>query len=546
VIGVQRNLRTRDWWSSKIPPLLAVAYAVILVGNVDWRQALPALLRLLLSIVGVAGYGYVLNDVFDVEEDRRRGKTNSMAGFNRYQQAALLLLLASLGLAPMVGGPFGRVSVSLVVLNLALPMLYSIPPVRLKERGIFGVVADAMGVHVVPTLFFAISMAGLGDGSSGLRTTGLIAAAGLWALMAGSRGIIVHQVRDRESDLSAGVKTFGGTIDPGAARTVVFRLMFPAELLALSVLLITVIPAAPILIGVIPVYLSFELLKVLDDWKLPIADADNPGGEPYVPLEHNDLYEVWLPLSLSVQLAARALPFAILSVVHLVVFAPSIRGRLADMVSLSPVILWFLAGKGRAPLCIASFSESDASAQGFALRKASNEVRVFVGVDRWCLNGVNLFSADLVRGLRKRGLEAVILLTGESGDGIGGAGAETGRPADVPFVGLPANRDSRWGGSGVAMIRFLEHQAPCVYVPNGDLRHSSLLPLLSDKVGVARVAHYDMDHIAGEYRKVFEEKERLGERTYRRSGGALERVAAFARLYRISRERSSTGADPGG
>jgi len=31
------------------------------------------------------------------------------------------------------------------------------------------------------------------------------------------RGIIVHQVRDRESDLSAGVKTFGGAMDPRTA-----------------------------------------------------------------------------------------------------------------------------------------------------------------------------------------------------------------------------------------------------------------------------------------------------------------------------------------
>jgi 4-hydroxybenzoate polyprenyltransferase len=529
MIGIRGTLRTADWWASKIPPLLAVAYAGFLLGDIPAPIALPALLRLLLAILAVAGYGYVLNDVFDIDEDRRRGKANRVATLKRWQQAALLLLLASLALAPLVRGPFSTVSTFLAVMNLALPMLYSIPPIRLKERGILGLIADAMGVHVVPALFFAVSIAGLSERSGGWRMPGFIAATGFWALVAGLRGIIVHQMVDRRSDLDAGVKTFAGGIDPRTARNVLVRIIFPAELLALSILLLMIVPAAPILIGVIPLYLVFELLKVLDDWRLPAVDADPPGGGPYIPLEHNDLYELWLPLSLGIELAVFEPTFVILPVLHLFAFWPSTWRRLEDLASLTPAIRWFATGQGRAPLCIAPYSpysEAGASAEGAAGLEAPRQLTVFVGVGRRSRSAANLFAADLVSRLRKCGLDAVILVAQESS----GAAASLDRLADVPLVELPLNRDERWGTDWVAIIRFLERHAPCIYVPIGEGRPSSVTPLLSDQVVVVRVAHYNADHVLEECRKVLAMRGRVGNSAFHRVGSPLHRMAALLRL----------------
>ena len=296
----------------------------------------------------------------------------------------------------------------------------------------------------------------------------------------------------------------------------VFRRIFPAELVALSILLLTMIPDAPILIGVVPLYLFFELLKVLDDWRLPLLDPDNRAREPYIPMANNELYEVWLPLSLGIQLAVTALPFIVLPSMQVLVFLPNIRERLKDVASLTPVLRWFLTGRGRAPLCIAPYSESDASALGFASRKLSDEMSVFVGATHWSLNAVNVFSADLVRGLRKRGLDAVILLSEESTVRGGSNEAEYDRPGDVPFVGLRARNDSRWGADWVAVVRFLEHQAPCIYVPSGNSRFSSLVPLLSDRIGVARVAHYDFDHLDEECRKILLVTDQMWKPEFRR------------------------------
>src|SRR5260370_9577719 len=69
-----------DWWFSKIPPVLAVAYLDILRLGTD--PVLGALLLgcFLCSIAMVAAYGHVINDACDVETDLRAGKHNHTAG----------------------------------------------------------------------------------------------------------------------------------------------------------------------------------------------------------------------------------------------------------------------------------------------------------------------------------------------------------------------------------------------------------------------------------------------------------------------------------
>ena len=125
--------------------------------------------------------------------------------------------------------------------------------------------------------------------------------------------------------------------------------------------------------------------------------------------------------------------------------------------------------------------------------------RVIVGATYWTLNGVNVFSANLVRGLRARGIEAEILLTEQDTERITITDAAMARPADVPMATLPVERWHSWGAHWGAMVRYLEDRAPCVYIPNSDWRHSCVCPLLSDDVRVAGVVHSDdpmhYDHV---------------------------------------------------
>ena len=124
---------------------------------------------------------------------------------------------------------------------------------------------------------------------------------------------------------------------------------------------------------------------------------------------------------------------------------------------------------------------------------------VVVATTDWTVTGVNVFSANLVRGLNQAGVAAHVLLTEHQTNLVTRHEACMPRPADVPFESLPVRRSDGWGAHWGATVRWLEEAAPCVYLPNHDWRHSTVCPVLSDQVLIVGVVHSDdplhYDHV---------------------------------------------------
>ena len=132
-------------------------------------------------------------------------------------------------------------------------------------------------------------------------------------------------------------------------------------------------------------------------------------------------------------------------------------------------------------------------------RPSRNNITVVVGTPQWTLNGVNVFSVNLVRGLLSNGISAHILLTEEDSCLVTLDGARMERAEDVPYCLLPVEKWRSWGAHWGAMIRYLENCAPSIYIPNYDWRHSCVSPLLSKSVGIIGIVHSDdplhYDHV---------------------------------------------------
>lgn len=114
-------------------------------------------------------------------------------------------------------------------------------------------------------------------------------------------------------------------------------------------------------------------------------------------------------------------------------------------------------------------------------------MRVVVTSPVWTLNGVNTFSASLVRALRERRIDASLLLTGVDWRDP----KPLPRPTDVPIATLPLPALATWPARWRALREHLERAAPCVYLPNHDIQHSGIAPLLSSRVVVVGIAHSD-------------------------------------------------------
>ncbi|MEH1804962.1 MAG: tetratricopeptide repeat protein [Nostoc sp.] len=322
-------IRSDNWWLYKIPPLLAIAYAEILLMDLPVIQSILTVLALLLSISSLAAYGHIVNDIFDIEVDQRVGKNNSMAQFSSWQRLLLCILFAATGFVLPILMNFGTWAIILLGINYLLPTLYSAPPLRLKEKGIWGVVSDAAGAHAIPTLFFAATFLHL---STTLQPESIILTitATVWSFCAGIRGILLHQLWDRENDLKSGVKTLVTSLDIEKVRFWISYIIFPIEISLLSLLVLVISRFAPILLVLFILYLLLKTINI----KLALANAFEPAPTRKANVALHDFYEVWLPLALITLLSIREPLFLILLLLHIILFYPSIKQRITDLVEL--------------------------------------------------------------------------------------------------------------------------------------------------------------------------------------------------------------------
>jgi tetratricopeptide (TPR) repeat protein/4-hydroxybenzoate polyprenyltransferase/2-polyprenyl-3-methyl-5-hydroxy-6-metoxy-1,4-benzoquinol methylase len=322
-----KAIRSHEWWYYKIAPLLAVAYAEIFLIHLPPLQSIITVLTFLLSISSVAAYGYIVNDIFDIEVDRKAGKSNAMAQFLPWQRFLFCLLFVATGFALPILMKFGTLAIILLAINYLLPTLYSAPPLRLKERGIWGILSDAAGAHLVPTLFVAATFLHLSTAPQpNALTFSVIAAA--WAFFAGVRGILLHQLWDRDNDINSGISTFVTQFQPESVRLWINRLVFPYEIILFSALAVVLSRFSPWLFGFFTIYVLVTLIK-LNITQTPL-DPSPPVGQNIIP---HDLYEVWLPLALAILLVTRNPVYLIFFALTLVLFYPSIKIRAMEVVN---------------------------------------------------------------------------------------------------------------------------------------------------------------------------------------------------------------------
>lgn len=319
-------IRADNWFCWKIPPLFAVAYASFLLHDTDYRSALQELLLIFWCVASVASYGHIINDVFDIEADRAGGKPNAMERFRPWQRLSLCFLSVVSGFGALLCFTTNWMAAGVLIINYLLPTIYSIPPLRLKERGVAGVSCDALGAHAVPVLFVLL-IVGFFQQASTLVQVGIGISAIVWSLFAGLRSIVVHQVDDLLSDGRSEVVTFAGTQTRASLRRMVLCCFLPVEAIGVGVFTTLLIPHSEILFIATLAYAVLEVGKLCAGRKMPIFFDESESQERYLPLLNNSFYELWLPIALLLQLCAMQIDYLIVGLLHLLLFGSLIFQR---------------------------------------------------------------------------------------------------------------------------------------------------------------------------------------------------------------------------
>lgn len=303
-------MRADEWWEYKLVPILSTFYATALVLHVAVISLWTSALSLLLAIVLAAIYASVINDVTDIAGDREAGKRNRVAGRSRSLVATLAALTIGAGL---LFAWLWRDDAPLLACYMAIWLafsLYSLPPLRLKERGAAGVLCVAAGEQLFPTLV-AVFLACRGAHRA-VSGTWVVSVA-VWALAYGLRGIVWHQLTDAGNDRVAGFRTFA-LRHPRAAPFIGTFVVFPLELGALFAMLWQIGSAWP------PAFLLlylFYAVRSAHRWQTaPVIVVPKPRFFIVLQQFYCDLFPVALLIAASVR-DRRAL---IVLAAHLVLF----------------------------------------------------------------------------------------------------------------------------------------------------------------------------------------------------------------------------------
>src|SRR5687768_10086166 len=101
VIGkLSDPIRSGHWWKYKAAHLLGFAYLFFYRLTLPLKEAVLLLLLSSLTIIGIAGLGYVINDLYDIEIDRKAGKKNRMADKSSIQRMLVVIVLLAFAFFP--------------------------------------------------------------------------------------------------------------------------------------------------------------------------------------------------------------------------------------------------------------------------------------------------------------------------------------------------------------------------------------------------------------------------------------------------------------
>ena len=185
-------------WADKFVHLLGVAF-ILWIHTEPSTVGIRALTVYLSGVFFLLLGGYAINDVADFRQDaevppgNRRPMTrhahSMMVAWSALAVGTFLVLAASSLYLPRV----------LAILTIVLGIEYSMPPIRFKERGIWGVIVGSATQKPALFLVFA-AMLGAWNWLSAILTA--------WLFLGSLVGLLGHQILDARNDEATGVRTF--------------------------------------------------------------------------------------------------------------------------------------------------------------------------------------------------------------------------------------------------------------------------------------------------------------------------------------------------
>jgi 4-hydroxybenzoate polyprenyltransferase len=203
VSKIKRFVRWHDWAVDKLPILFLICFYLILRHPEAIISRLVDFFIFVIFSVSSTIYGYTINNYADLKIDQAQGKENLLSMLSPVKRMVILIFITAVSLAS--GSYFIQKPhfVLLWIIQIFTATFYSLPPIRFKERGLFGLLIPFFAQLVLPTMIcFSI----FADFSTLAFPLFL-----LYGFFKGGAYDIGHQFHDHQHDQLTDTKTYAVT-----------------------------------------------------------------------------------------------------------------------------------------------------------------------------------------------------------------------------------------------------------------------------------------------------------------------------------------------
>lgn len=308
-----QTTRMQDWKASFVPFVLGFVYLWLLIFDYQPTQSTFVLSLLsLTTTLGFASFGYVINELFDKEEDKLAGKTNKFEFVSKELSLLIVGFTLLTALLPWLFLPKNIWSFLLISIELASFLVYSVPPLRFKRFPLTSCIIDTLYAYVIP-LMLSVHTYSLNLSTGLLQKNVLLLAAPLFFI--GFRNILLHQVKDSVKDFTSNRITLPHQL--GIKHTLtLLKINIVLEWISFFVVLTLIQLPITVMLS----YLIYLTLK--------LAFSFNSGNtfNTFIPFSISDgFYQVWFPLIILMLLIIQDFGWFWLIILHSFILLLSFR-----------------------------------------------------------------------------------------------------------------------------------------------------------------------------------------------------------------------------
>ena len=320
------ELRIKQVWNYKIPVILTYAFMCIYLNRLSVFRSLSLLFCYTIFMLGTASFAYLLNDYFDREGDQKVGKTNLFRKINPEYFPYFVFISLIFALIPWLYLPINKYTILLLVILFTLFCIYSIPATRIKDKGFWGILVDAMYAHAIWVLITFYTFAVINVSYQDIDKPFLISIF-CWQFILGIRNITFHQIADYDNDLAINSSTWIVRTGLPTGIQLVKYCILPLEMIFLTCVFIVMSKYFIIIIPSIIFFWIYTYIKRTSNFSKPEVLGFREFAYTYL----DDYYNLWFPAIILLNMVINHRPYVVLLIVFIFLFRNIISTFLNEM-----------------------------------------------------------------------------------------------------------------------------------------------------------------------------------------------------------------------